>query len=149
MQGYNMNFQPGYNPQGYYNPTLNYQEIMMQRMNQEFNQQNQNGYKLVDSIESVKATDIPMDGKMYFFPKADGSMIYSKQWLQNGTTKIMEYKPNIEEQNEEVLKINSYDEILDKINEVLQRLDKIEKTSKSYSTRGKKEVNENELRNEF
>ena len=28
--------------------------------------------KVVDSIDVVKATDIPMDGNIYYFPKADG-----------------------------------------------------------------------------
>ena len=32
--------------------------------------------KMVDSVEVVKATDIPMDGNMYYFPKADGTIIF-------------------------------------------------------------------------
>lgn len=48
--------------------------------------------KMVDSIDVVKAMDLPMDGNMYFFPKADGSEIFSKQWLQNGTTRILAFK---------------------------------------------------------
>ena len=38
--------------------------------------------KIVDSIDVVKATDVPMDGSMYYFPKADGTEIFGKQWLQ-------------------------------------------------------------------
>ena len=45
----------------------------------------------------VKATDIPMDGNVYYFPKADGSVIYGKQWLPNGTTKILSFKAVCEE----------------------------------------------------
>ena len=32
--------------------------------------------KIVDSIDVVKATDIPMDGNAYYFPKADGTEVY-------------------------------------------------------------------------
>ena len=49
--------------------------------------------KMVDSIDVVKATDIPMDGNTYYFPKADGTEVYCKQWLQNGTTRILTFKP--------------------------------------------------------
>lgn len=49
--------------------------------------------KIVDGIEAVKAIDIPMDGAMYFFPKADGTEIFGKQWLMNGQTRILTFKP--------------------------------------------------------
>ena len=48
--------------------------------------------KIVDSIDIVKATDIPMDGNMYYFPKADGTEIYAKQWMSNGQTRILAFK---------------------------------------------------------
>lgn len=53
--------------------------------------------KMVDSIDVVKAMDIPMDGSMYYFPKADGSEIFGKQWLQNGQTRILAFKPVLED----------------------------------------------------
>ena len=53
--------------------------------------------KMVDSINVVKATDIPMDGNAYYFPKADGTEVYCKQWLQNGTTRILTFKPVFED----------------------------------------------------
>ena len=42
----------------------------------------------------VKVTDIPMDGNMYYFPKADGTEIYSKQFMPNGQTRILTFKPS-------------------------------------------------------
>ena len=36
--------------------------------------------KIVDSIDVVKAADIPMDGNSYYFPKADGTEVYCKQF---------------------------------------------------------------------
>lgn len=49
--------------------------------------------KIVDSLEVVKAIDIPLDGSTSYFPIADGTAIASKQLQQDGTSKIMIYKP--------------------------------------------------------
>lgn len=50
--------------------------------------------KIVDSVDVVKAMDIPADGKMYYFPKADGTEIFGKQWIVNeGRTLILSFKP--------------------------------------------------------
>lgn len=106
--------------------------------------------KMVDSIDVVKATDIPMDGNAYYFPKADGTEVYCKQWLQNGTTRILTFKPientdiNNLSQTEEKLKFDLSDEATEGI---MKRFDIIEKrlddffgkqTSK-ISARAKKE----------
>ena len=55
----------------------------------------QNGLlgKSVDNIEVVKAIDIPLDGSISYFPIADGSAIVTKQLQQDGTSKIIVYKP--------------------------------------------------------
>lgn len=49
--------------------------------------------KIVESMDIVKVTDIPMDGNVYYFPKADGEEIYTKQFLPNGQTRILTFKP--------------------------------------------------------
>lgn len=49
--------------------------------------------KVVDNIEVVKATDIMLDGSTSYFPIADGSAIVSKQLQQDGTSKIVVFKP--------------------------------------------------------
>lgn len=106
--------------------------------------------KMVDSIDVVKATDIPMDGNTYYFPKADGTEVYCKQWLQNGTTRILTFKPVLEDNlnnlssDTEKLKISLSDDVTEVF---MKRFDDIEKrfddffgkqTSKT-STRTKKE----------
>ena len=106
--------------------------------------------KIVDSIDVVKATDVPMDGSIYYFPKADGTEIFGKQWLQNGTTRILTFKPVFEDNHNNVssdaekFKISLSDEVTDVF---MKRFDDIEKrfddffgkqTSKT-STRTKKE----------
>lgn len=53
--------------------------------------------KVVDSIDVVKAMDIPLDGSVSYFPLTDGSAIVTKQLQNNGTSKTLIYKPVIEE----------------------------------------------------
>ena len=105
--------------------------------------------KIVDSVDIVKATDIPMDGSMYYFPKADGSMVFGKQWLANGQTRILTFKAILDEEGnnssseEEKFKIEPSDEFLEVFQNmfdgVLERIDKLEKSLKPNS-RTKKEV---------
>lgn len=103
--------------------------------------------KIVDSIDIVKATDIPMDGNMYYFPKADGTEIYTKQWLQNGTTQILSFKaildsePSNSMENANKLNLDTINVVLDGIQNELQVLtNKIDELSKAKTTsRVKKE----------
>ena len=110
--------------------------------------------KMVDSIDVVKATDIPMDGNAYYFPKADGTEVYCKQWLQNGTTRILTFKPVFEDNpnnlssDTEKLKISLSDEVTEVF---MKRFDELEKrfddlipkpTTKTTATRTKKETGE-------
>ena len=86
--------------------------------------------KMVDSIDVVKATDIPMDGNTYYFPKADGTEVYCKQWLQNGTTRILTFKPVLDSEpnnlssGEEKLKFDLSDKATDTL---MKRFDELEK----------------------
>lgn len=105
--------------------------------------------KYVESIDIVKATDIPMDGNMYFFPKADGTEIYGKAWMQDGRTRILTFKPVSDDESnnsaheEEKLKFDAFNEILEGIQADIKTLtDKVDKISKP--TRAKKEVAEAE-----
>jgi hypothetical protein len=88
--------------------------------------------KIVDSVDVVKATDVPMDGNMYYFPKADGTEIYAKQWLTNGQTRILTFKPILDNrvdnssQNDEksnLCGIDEFTEVLDaKFEELYKRI---------------------------
>ena len=57
--------------------------------------------KSVDNIDVVKATDIPLDGSISYFPLTDGSAIVTKQLQMDGTSKTIIYKPVKEEGKEE------------------------------------------------
>ena len=106
--------------------------------------------KIVDSIDVVKATDIPMDGNTYYFPKADGTEVYCKQWLQNGTTRILTFKPVLEDNpnnvssDTEKLKISLSDDVTEAF---MKRFDELEKRiddlmPKKTTARAKKESEE-------
>ena len=64
--------------------------------------------KAVESIDVVKAMDIPLDGSISYFPLTDGTAIVSKQLLDNGSSKITIFKP-VKEQNEDVTYITRKD----------------------------------------
>ena len=49
--------------------------------------------KSLDNIEVVKATDIPLDGSVSYFPLVDGSAIVTKQLQPDGTSRMIVYKP--------------------------------------------------------
>ena len=105
--------------------------------------------KVVESIDMVKATDIPMDGNMYYFPKADGTEIYGKAWMANGQTRILTFKPVLDDnpntlsQNEEKLNFEVLGQVLEGIQSDIKTLtEKLDKISKP--TRQRKEVSEDE-----
>lgn len=105
--------------------------------------------KVVESMDIVKVTDIPMDGNMYYFPKADGTEIYTKQFMPNGQTRILTFKPlfddnpNILSSDEEKLKYEDFSGVLMGIQEDIKTIsDKVDKIIKP--TRAKKEVSEDE-----
>lgn len=81
--------------------------------------------KVVESIDMMKTMDIPMDGNMYYFPKADGTEIYTKRWLQNGTTEQIVFKAQkVEEENKPdpiVEKLNGIEEHINKLEEMLNK----------------------------
>lgn len=55
--------------------------------------------KFVDSVDIVRATEVPMGGNG-IFPKADLSEIYIKSWNNDGTTRIVTFKPIIDTTSE-------------------------------------------------
>lgn len=111
-----------YNPQRFQpveqmnqiNPQINQlgqqmNQQFMQNMNQFNNQMTLLG-KSVDSIEVVKAMDIPLDGSISYFPLTDGSAIVTKKLQSDGTSKTIIYKP-IEESNKEVPNYVTFEEL--------------------------------------
>lgn len=112
--------------------------------------------KVVESMDIVKVTDIPMDGNVYYFPKADGEEIYTKQFLPNGQTRILTFKPfsNAEGNNSTDEPLKSKFALSDELTEAfMKRFDDLEmqmkeilskSATKNTNSRSKKEVAEDE-----
>lgn len=73
--------------------------------------------KAVESVDVVKAMDIPFDGSISYFPLTDGSAIITKQLQTDGTSKMVVYKPAHEDKKDAV-KFATLDDIQDAINDL-------------------------------
>ena len=62
--------------------------------------------KSVDSIDVVKAMDIPLDGSVSYFPLTNGTAIVTKQLQQDGTSKTIIYEPIKQEEVKKEEKID-------------------------------------------
>ena len=71
--------------------------------------------KQVDSLEVVKAIDIPLDGSISYFPLTNGSAIVTKQLQQDGTSKITIYEPKTQKENTQFATIEDIDKKLEKL----------------------------------
>lgn len=93
--------------------------------------------KQVDSVEVVRATDVPFDGSISYFPLTDGSAIVTKQLQMDGTSKIVVFKPFNEQKNEvkyltsedlekaiNGLNLNEIDNIKEEIKEIKKQMKK-------------------------
>lgn len=80
-------------------------------------QQNNLQGKIVDSVDVVKAMDIPLDGSVSYFPLTDGSAIISKQLQSDGTSRTVIYKPT-ENEKEKSVKYLTIDELETALNDL-------------------------------
>ena len=155
-----MAFNPyyGYTPQ--YGKTPYYMQQPMttpqyQPQATDYMSQMQNAYqkplalqgKTVDNIEVVKATDIPLDGSVSYFPLVDGSSIVTKQLMQDGTSRMIVYKPaettpkaNTTENKEIYVTEKQLEEKLKTFNneELKQEIEKLKKQIKDLTSNSKK-----------
>ena len=93
-------------------------DLPMQQQNtpqMALNRQNILYGKQVDSLEVVKAIDIPLDGSVSYFPLANGSAIVTKQLQQDGTSKITIYEPKTQKDDIKFATIEDIDKRIEKI----------------------------------
>ena len=76
--------------------------------------------RLVENVDVLKTMEIPFDGNKYYFPKADGSEIYVKRWLENGSTEIVSYVRKTEDEQKQ--EDNFYADKLNTIEEMLKQI---------------------------
>lgn len=124
-----MSFYPNYN-QFYGQTTMQpmqqipkMQPIQQQPVDQQYAQYTQPIYKQpvslqgksVDSIDVVKAMDIPLDGSISYFPLTNGTAIVTKQLQQDGSSKTIVYKPIDEETEEKMPKYITIEDLEENI----------------------------------
>lgn len=99
--------------------------------------------KMVESEDVVKATEIPLDGSISYFPLADGSKIITKQLQNDGTSKITVFKPFTEEK--EKVKYITQEELKNAIEGIdLSEIDDIKEDIKDIKKQLKKKSEKDE-----
>lgn len=121
-----MNYYPNYNQ--FYGQPIQQQIPKIQPIEQQYPQftQSQPTFKQpislqgksVDSIEVVKAMDIPLDGSISYFPLADGTAIVTKQLQSDGSSKTIVYKPIKENETVNIPKYITEEELEEKIKNI-------------------------------
>ena len=113
---------PYFNQQQRFQPIINQTQPMQQYIQPVQSASNPFGLlgKVVESIDVVRAMDIPLDGSVSYFPLTDGSAIVSKQLQNDGTSKLVVYKPTKEEKKQSVqyLTIETLEDALNEIQEL-------------------------------
>lgn len=94
--------------------------------------------KSVDSLEVVKAMDIPLDGTVSYFPLTDGTAIVSKQLQADGTSKTTIYKP-VQEEQKEAIKYITIDELEEVVSQVEDLKDELKDIKKEFKKKSKED----------
>ncbi len=76
--------------------------------------------RVVKDQSEILPNEIPMDGTISFFPKADGSEIYGKAWTSNGTIQNFRFvkAEEIQNGNTMAMREQAAQQILDELNEI-------------------------------
>ena len=140
---YQSNYQPMQNP---YMAQMNQQQFQPQIHPQVQVQQQQIGLncRVVDDFSMITANDVPMDGNGAVFMRKDASEVQWRNWTANGTIQTTVYRPTQPENQSEGANIpqmdfNALNEDVRTLREdILARLDAIEKSMSKPNARGKK-----------
>lgn len=135
--------QPMQNP---YMAQMNQQQFQPQIQLQMQAQQQQIGLncRVVDDFSMITANDVPMDGNGAVFMRKDASEMQWRNWTANGTIQTTIYHPIQPENQSEATNIpqmdfNALNEDVRALREdILARLDAIEKSVSKPNARGKK-----------
>ena len=94
--------------------------------------------KQVESIDIVKNLEIPLDGSISYFPLVNGTAIATKQLMQDGTSKITIYEPDIKfatiddiDKKLEKLDFSEIDDLKEEINDLKKELKELKNKLKT------------------
>lgn len=139
-QPYNSSYGNQYfsQPQYQYQPMqpLQNQQLQNQQLIQQAQKPSTLQGKSVDSIEVVKAMDIPLDGSISYFPLADNSAIVTKQLMPDGTSRTLVYKPYVEKvpetQVQNYVTVDEFDRALKERDDLIEEIEKLKKQFKDF-----------------
>lgn len=98
--------------------------------------------KIVENIEMVRISEIPLDGSISYFPLSDGSGIVTKQLMTDGTSKLVVYKP-VEEDKKDEPKYVTFEEFEKALDEIdLSQLEDIKDDIKELKRQLNKKTKE-------
>lgn len=146
MYGNNYGFNPYY--QQRFQNVEQSQQPMMTTYQQPIQLTKPNGLlgKVVDSIDVVKSLEIPLDGSTSYFPLANGEAIISKQLQNDGTSKMVIYKPTKEEKKDAIqfATLEDIQEAIDNldlsdIQDLKEDIKEIKKQLKEFKTKKSKD----------
>lgn len=124
----------GYNPYGNYMPQRQVPQPIQSIQPMPQIEQVRTGLqgKQVDSLEAVKATDVDLTGNVNYYPLTDGSAIVTKQLQMDGTSKMVIYKPVINETKEvpKYLVADDLDDLKEEISNIKEDLKELKKKNK-------------------
>ena len=125
----------------YYQPRFQQPQMMgqMETLQSQFTKPTGIQGKQVDSLDVVKATDVPFDGSVSYFPLTDGSAIVTKQLQMDGTSKIVVFKPITEEKEDK--RFITFDDLTEALGSVNEDVASIKKQLKELK---KSKVNADE-----
>lgn len=95
--------------------------------------------RVVKDQSEILPNEIPMDGTISFFPKADGSEVYGKAWTSNGTIQNFRFVKTEEIQNGNNPSPSTQDLILEKLTKIENTLNN-RQNFKPTNTNQKKEA---------
>lgn len=83
--------------------------------------------RIIDEDKDILPKEIPMDGSVSVFPKADFSYILAKAWNSNGTIDTVKFIPDIPVQAREQPSSDGINQILEMLSEMKQTIAKLDK----------------------
>lgn len=140
-------YSPAYQMQGYQNyAQQQYQPVQTGTTLQQPAQQPQGlPGKIVESLDVVKTIEIPLGGSA-LFPQADMSAIHLKAWNNDGSTRIVTYRPEIVDDEEPIdtTIISSLNSIYESLEKLEKKIDGMKSGTSAPIPMKRKEVSKNE-----
>lgn len=122
-------------PQSLYQQTSqNYQQIppnYQQIIGNGINPQQTLICEIVGDFETVKAAQINLDGQPKYYPLSDGTAVYRKQLMADGTSKIFKYELSIEDDTKHAENQNL--DFTGALKELANKIDRVNETVNQIS----------------